>query len=163
MRFTLGFQKVEFDDSAYKRDVKRVLEEVTLEALRAALVEIVKRIPVYTGEARGTLRPIGRFVGEQIPIAPIAKRKGHTPATGEKQASCELSNETGLNPTVRIDVELFHVRWNEANESPVSKSAPWHAFEAGRKAYIDYVGKNLKQRLPDITKYLTKTKLKGLP
>lgn len=172
LNLKLSFKRIEFNKAGFKRDAKVVMEEVTLEALRVALIEMIKRVPVWTGEARGALKPIGRFVNMQIPIDPVAKEKGHTPRTGEKQSSCELTNPTGLTPTVTIDIQLFHFQWNEFNSGPTqgpdgwagfSKEAPWHALEAGRKAFIAYMKANLKQRMPQISHYLIGTSLSGDP
>lgn len=159
LELELTFRKLDFKFQKWKQALQASLEVEVTGAMREAMREVVQRIPVYTGEARGTLKPIGRFLDLQIPITPVGRKKGHDQDTGAANSSIKFDLSTPLRPTFKVNITLFHLEWNEFNESKISPSAPWHAFEAGRRAFQAYLLHNLKRNVPRIRAYTTKTKL----
>lgn len=60
--FKLKARQIRFKDSEYLDQLHLDLSDMMNEAIRAFVIEVLKRIPVYTGMAQGTLLPVNRII-----------------------------------------------------------------------------------------------------
>lgn len=153
-----------FDSDAYTKAFRKALEIQMRQATRAFLRAAIPLVPVQTGMARGAFLNIGRFLNVAVPITPTVFGKfyypGRLPKTAETGALLTTHPEDiitieGDRITLHIDTQIIHL----ALEDIIGvHSGPWGSFEAGRKAFIKAM-KNIKQRLPKIKSYITRTKV----
>jgi hypothetical protein len=155
-----GFSKLEFDHKRYVGDFKAKLKDELRQALRAMLRATMVRVPVYTGMARGSLRPLGRFLNEHVPISPVAQRKKMGIREGEALGSVEIDDST-YDISVKINIGVLHYAINEFFNVPLplKNPTPWESFRVGREAYKRYLRQNLKQNLPRIKKYVSRKRI----
>lgn len=136
------------------------------QAMREFIREVIKKVPVYTGMSRGALKPIGRFLRVQIPIKPDAGAKRHpekTVAKGEQRGGF-VFYDRGLNQSATVKISVTHYLINEFYNNPgnlpLRHPTPWGSFEAGRKAFRAYLKANLVKKVPRITNFVAKTRVR---
>ena len=170
-QFKGSYEVLDLNKGAYIAALNEALAEELKNAMRAWLKAVFRRVPVYTGMARGSLLPIARFLGEQVPITPKARGNASTqlygrrvrasPEEGARRTTFKFDSRIGRHE-VTIDIGVIHYLINEFNRVslPLRKPGPWRSFEAGRKAYKAYLKKNLRKKVPRITKFITRTKVR---
>lgn len=146
-----------------KGSVSRALEPVSdlvlRQAARAWLRAMVEAIPVWEGTARGTLKPLGRFLRVAVPISPVASpsktvsspMKGRVfqlgPQAGEGYSEFELTSEFPKY-TLAFTEKLPYVVWNSfGSPLPTVKSAPWAAFQKAGMAAETTIKAELRKKL----------------
>lgn len=161
---------LKFDKDAYLKNLKETLEKENRQAARAWLRAIVldhDLPPVWTGEARGSLRPLGQFLRVAIPIKPsnskgalYAMAHGHTAEAGAAQGHFKLGVEGKARVVFEFSTDVVHYFINEFyNVKPpihLIKPGPYHSFEKGKKAYDAYIKENLFKNLPKLHSYIRK-------
>lgn len=154
-RITLTLVDLKFDADNFRKTVHATLEKEIRMAARAWLRAVIPRVPVYTGMARGSLQPLGRFLKVAVPISPVAKRKNMGPAVGAAQQSFKFEVKNGkylfgFNSTVA------HYMINEfySVPLPLRNPTPWQSFEAGRTAFNEYVANELPKKLPRVNNFI---------
>lgn len=169
-RFQGSYDLLKLDKGAYIEQLNAVLAEELKNAMRAWLKAVIRKVPVYTGMARGSLLPIARALGENVPITPRANRmasprlygKGvrSTPSQGARRTTFKFTSRLGRHE-VSIDIGTVHYLINEFTRVslPLAHPGPWKSFEAGRAAFKDYLKRNLKKKVPRIVKYISKSRV----
>lgn len=156
-----------FDDKGYTKAVREAMEVQFRQAARAFVRAAIVRIPVQTGMAKGAFLNIGRYLRVAVPISPtrfFQKYKlpggGYIPKNAESGALLTTQPENMITwkdtrLSFEIDSEIFHLTLQDliGYNSPTS---PWGAFLAGRVAFLEEM-RNLKNRLPKIKSYTTRT------
>lgn len=156
----LTFDQLQLQLDQYSQAVNVAIQSQMKEALRAFLRAALTRIPVYSGDAQRSLLPIGRFVDENIPIDPVPGAHGHIKPPGEPLF--KFSNDF-LHPKITFSPNLLHFKINEfydvSSSIPLKSEVPWHALEAGRRAYREYLRANLRKAVPSIKKFIVRTRV----
>jgi hypothetical protein len=158
---------IKLNKGEFNKTLIKNLEKLNREAARAWLKAVITRVPVWSGEARGSLRPLGQFLKEAIPINPSsspgalrAMAAGHTAAAGEAQGSFEFKIEGGRRVVFIFNTQVVHYLINEYYPAPEPNNliteTPWYSFRAGRIAYDQYITQNLKTSIPRIKSYITR-------
>lgn len=161
---------LKFDKERYIKDFKEVLETQNRQAARAWLREVILNVPVWTGEARGSLRPLGQFLKVAVPISPSSSKwarraiaQGHTAEAGAQQGQFEFRVEPPLRIIFEYETQVIHYLINEFyNVNPpihLIQPAPWLSHEKGRVAYQNYINTNLKNKLPNLKSYIIREKV----
>jgi len=163
-QFVGKFEKLELRGARFNEAFTKALEVQMRQASREFLRAVIVRVPVYTGMARGSLVPLGRFLRVAVPINPDPGAKKHpnkNPAAGAAASSFKFTNEGGFNPRLRLDIGVLHFELNEFRPStlPLRHPTPWHSFEAGREAFKAYLRENLTKKVPRVKKFITRTRV----
>ena len=163
-QFKGHFDKLELDLGKASKTFKQALQVQVRQATREFVRAVIIEVPVYTGMARGSLKPIARIVNVAVPISPIAKgRNDKNIAKGESHGHVEFVDK-GLEQGVLISITLAHYLTNEfltgqPDQKQLIHPTPWKSFEAGKRAYKRYLRENLVKRMPRIASFLTKTRI----
>lgn len=125
-------------------------------AARAWLRATYAKVPVYTGEARASLTPLGEFLGVDIPIerSPEADLHGHRNRgewTGRNLGHYTFVMEKDKY-YFTFSTDVRHYIYNEQNVAPflLTQPTPWYSFEDGKRAFQDYIRLHLIPSLPKI-------------
>jgi hypothetical protein len=147
------------DVQRYTKTLDANMEIQTRQAARAWLRAVIEKVPVWTGMARGSLKPIGGFLKIAIPISPVAVRKGMGPAAGASRSTF-FFGKSGTKYQFRFNENVLHYAINEFFDvnPPIHLTHPgeWHSFEAGAKAWQDYIENVLPGRLPKFEDIIVK-------
>jgi len=132
---------------------------------------VIARIPTYTGTAKGVFAPLNRVVrGLNIqsssPVSKRAKEKiaeGTTIrgkhyklgfARGKDYSEHDVSHVVTSNEQMYIfefDISLPYVLWNDMYPAPawitLPSNPPWHALDAGAKAFRMFVVTKIPQAI----------------
>ncbi len=149
---------IELDKGQYSEALGKALDYGNKQAARRWLRAVLTRVPVFTGEARGSLRPLGEFIKVKVPINPVAERKGHNAAYGAEQSHFEFKGGTYEQEFI-FTVSVWHYLINEFyNVNPpihlTHLPRPWFSFAQGKLAYQAYLKKYIKEKIPEIGKYM---------
>jgi hypothetical protein len=165
-----GFQiKVDMPVIIFKqREFTRALREEVQTQMRQAAREflraVINRVPIDTGEARGTLLPLGRFLRVSVPIDVLNAKANKNPDTGEINAPLLFDFETtGKGEYFTVQMQLFHFWWNDFfthNYENPQIDPPWHSIEDGVKAFMDYIKTDGYKRLPRLKEFLFVSRIK---
>ncbi len=141
-----------FNYDEFKANINRLGQKHLRLATRAWVTAVVTKVPVYSGTARGTLAPIGRFVNAAVPrgtvVGPTSGTKkilGKTYNIGfdagkEYGQRFELGQEASPNKTTWFFTfnheDLVYFIWDNYGK-PLStlRQAPWDALKAGDDAF----------------------------
>ncbi len=156
---------LKFDKDAYIKDLKEKLEVQNRQAARAWLRAVILNVPVWTGEARGSLRPLGQFLRVNVPINPSSSKwaqraiaQGHTAEAGAAQGKFEFKIEGQARVIFEFETSVIHYLINEFyNVKPpihLINEVPWYSLKAGKAAYKTYVNENVRKSLPKLKSYL---------
>lgn len=163
--FTIKVKILKFDDKGYTEELGKVLEVQTRQAAKEWLRSVVKEVPVYSGESRGSLLPLGRFLRVSIPIDPVEaaiKRYPNGVAKGEEQQLYQFKSTESIY-TFKFNTFVPQYLTNEFNrglgQPPLIHLTPWHSLEEGKIAFQQYLRENLKEKVPRVLKYLTRVKI----
>ena len=153
----INLQNFELDANALIKDLYVVLDEQNKMAAREWLKAVILRVPVFTGEARGSLLPLANFLNESIPIHPVAQKKGHSIASGAAQSSFEFTNGPIFDFIFTEDVAHYKINEYYDVNPPIHLThlpRPWASFLVGKEAYKNYIERYLVANLPVIKDYL---------
>jgi hypothetical protein len=149
--------KKSFDDEMQVQ--MRQAARAWLRAMLTAELPVVRRgggtskgiPPVWTGTARGTLIPLGRFLKIAIPISPKVKRPGRGPNVGASKGKFQFG-VLHDRYYFRFSTQLAWYTLNEFNASdlPLTHKTPWEGFEIGQKAFQDYCNNQMTKKLPQV-------------
>jgi hypothetical protein len=130
---------------------RKHLRLATREWVRA----VVKKVPVYSGTARGTLSPLGRYVNAAVPRGKVVGPTGGTKVIQGKTYNLgfdggkthgqnfELSQDaTPLKTswTLTFHHDLVYFIWdNYGKPLNTLKKAPWDALKSGDLAFREHV------------------------
>jgi hypothetical protein len=166
IQYRKGFRALKLDDKKYLKDVQRFLEQLIYEAAREWLEAVLHAVsgaphtvgdtfPVQTGEAKGSLAPLGSELGVSVPISPAPDRPDRS-GYGEAASrySTHIIQSAKLSYQFRWGSNVLHFQINEVSGYPNIKSAPWHVREAGDEAFQDYIERHIYDT-PHIGNYLS--------
>jgi hypothetical protein len=159
--FKISFKAPKFGlRQGYTKTVKEYLRVQIRQAAREFVREAVVRVPVDTGQARGTFLPLGRFLNVSVPIPGANAKFNKSEDTGAEPQNQLLfrftSTKTG--ESFEIDPQLFYFWFNDffAHSYPNAQlPTPWGSLEAGWEAFMEYMRVVAPQRFPRIEKFIT--------
>lgn len=155
--------KVPVANRTVTRDLEKVSEVVLRKAIRAWLRKMVESIPVWEGTARGTLKPLGRFIRVAVPISPVANPSKSQarmagklfqlgPIAGEAYGEFDIQ-ETFPNFIFSFTEKLPYVVWNSFGQPlPEVRSAPWDAFDKASVEATQVIRTELRAKIGEAFK-----------
>ena len=166
MKVKIKLVYLKLNKGAFTKTLTEAIEVQSRQAARAWLKAVLTKVPTWTGEARGSLKPLGQFLRVAVPITPSPSKwarraiaEGHTAESGEAQGHFQFKNEGGTRFVFIFKTDVVHYLINEFyNVKPpinLIDPAPWFSLRAGKKAYTEYLNTNLKQKIPKIKSFLT--------
>lgn len=157
--FEAKIKLIKIDKRGYSEALGKAVDVQMRQAARAWLRAVMFNIPIYTGMARGSLLPVGRFLSVAIPIKPVAKRKYGDAAAGAALSSFKFERDDGFVWTFSFSTEIPHFLINEFNvglgSPPLRHPTPWKSMEAGKIAWTEYLTTELTRKIPKITDWIT--------
>lgn len=152
---------IELDKGQYGEWLGKALDYGNRQAAKRWLRAVLTKVPVFTGEARGSLRPLGEFIKQQVPIHPVAIRKGHNAAYGAEQSHFEFKGGTYFQEFI-FTVSVVHYLINEFYDvnPPIHLThlpRPWFSFATGKAAYSEYIKQYIKKNIPEIGSFMKRT------
>lgn len=153
-----SFVDLKFDEKGFRKSVDMLMEQQMRMAARAWLRAVIPHVPVYTGMARGSLQPLGKFLKVSVPINPYAFRKGMGPAAGASKSLFSFTKTNGIY-TFEFDSQVMHYKINEFYNVPLPliHPTPWRSFEYGNAAFQKYVSTALLRRIPRANNFIKAT------
>jgi len=176
--FDARFTGIKFDGEKYMRDLDRAIRKVMREAARAWLIAVLNapqsagkdrgdpytigdKFPIVTGEAKGSLIPLGRALRVDVPVRPKPGRENRI-AKGMSQGHYNYSREAPgagrVHPTYffNFQTDVKHYLTNErlavTKDKDLLSVTPWKTFDAGAIAY-QKIMVHLKEQVPRVTDY----------
>jgi hypothetical protein len=139
------------DVESYTEAMEAIVRTQMRQAAREWLRAVIPRVPVWTGMARGTLQPLGRFLKVAVPIHPVAVRPGMGPGVGARKSHFSFP-ERDHRFYFQWSTDVFHFIQNEFYQAPnppfrLRHPTPWNAILAGKAAFDRYVAEVLPGRL----------------
>lgn len=186
LRFNIQFTGIQFEGDKYMRDLDRAIRKVMREAARDWLIAVLGAIesagktrkgkvtdpytisdkfPIVTGEAKGSLIPLGRALHVHVPVRPKPGRPNRI-ARGMSKGKFEYPIERAGAGSVDRDytfnfisnVKHFEVNErdpNATNDKDLLSQTPWEALKAGRAAFRETM-LQLELRVPRVKKYVVR-------
>jgi len=153
-QFTGTFKGVNFSKAAYEAALRKRLREELIKAANAWFDIVVSIVPVWTGEAQGSLGPlaskIGRFVPVKIRDSSATARENRV-AQGRTQGRGELKID-GFRAAMLWDSTVPHFIFNEQNNAEniglrLRYPTPWQARSTAEIAFFRQVVKSFPARM----------------
>lgn len=173
-RVRMNMRGIALDTGKYRLAMDRGGHKLNVNAAGEWLREVVQRVPVQTGMARATLRPLSWFLASAgvdvpVPINAIKKESEsrNIPAgldIAPSPSDCfEMRNGEFL---FTFNQKLPHYIFNEwatnvtySNPSDPNIQPPWLSFSLGRDAYVEFVKQNWQRFLPKAGQFLYTSKV----
>lgn len=160
----LQLVKVRLDAGAYTDALKKKLQIQMRQAAREFVLAAIVKVPIDTGQARGTFLPLGRFLKVTIPISGAqptglggaTEKSQRTGAGLLRQKLFQFESETGAE-IFEIDPQLFYFWFNDMEANGFA-GTPWKSLEEGKKAFLRYMRDVAPKRLPRIKDFVKFTK-----
>lgn len=168
-QLTINAPQVTFDLRGYEQDLQENCQRLLRAMARAFLDETIKRIPVDTGMARGTMAPVSRVLGLAFQIAkgPNKPRQGKASQSnynksyegGTSRARVTLSDGP-IVYAMHWSANLFHLLVNDLYHLPghFEHPTPWHAIASGVAAAEKFFIDNGSFYLPTAASYYAHTR-----
>ena len=165
IRFTGRLYRMNFDVTGYKKTYDEAMKVQIRQAARAWLRAVIPKVPVYTGMARGSLVPLGRFLRVAIPIrmnpnAVKRVRPGYSQQAGEALGAFTFGDNQNGVYTFSYNTQVLHFYLNDTFDTKgagmvnLIHETPWNATAAGEQAFKDYINNILPDRLPRIIDFV---------
>jgi len=177
LKFHAKISQIKFDDKTYLRDLDRYFRRTVREAAREWLIAVLNAVktakpprhtvgdsfPISTGEAKGSLVPLGRRLHIAVPISPAPGREDRS-SIGIQKGSFEVPTTSSAGPNTVQSSYVFNfesgvahfelLESNKANpKSNIRSKTPWHAILAGDIALQKFLDKNLFKNAPRVNSY----------
>ncbi len=164
-RGRISFPKL--DGAKYNKALKTAVDVQIRQATRAWLNAVIPKVPLWTGQSRGVLKPLGRFLKVAVPVSPQAtsrraKRtiaRGVGPSSGERYGAFQFEHR-GKRTLFKFAVNLQYFIDNEYTDTKgtthphLIHDTPWRAFVAGENAFFKYLQDQLPKRIPKIKNFI---------
>lgn len=160
-RYYLQAGEYELDIERMSATVKKRSYQMMRQAARIYLREAIKHIPVWTGEAMGSLAPIARELHVHIPQTKDADAPVNGFSLGESQAytSEPFIQQENWKFSFTIGSSVPHFNINEFHNVAkygilLRNPTPWKAFTYGAEAagvYLDEMGPKIFPNFADFT------------
>ncbi len=163
-KFNPTFKVIRFKRREYTDWLRSEVQQQIRVAARAFLRAVIKRVPVDTGEARGTLLPLGRFLNVHVPIDPKRQQNNKDAGTGEIEHPLIFDFEsTDKGEYFTAQLQLFHYWWNDfftQNYVNPQIDPPWHSIDDGVDAFMEYIKTEGIRKLPQLKDFLFVSEVK---
>lgn len=190
MKITFQLTGFVFKRAEYTKAFSRALQLQLRNAAREFAKEVLLRVPVQTGFARGALLNLNDAIGLNAASNPLAYRRKidakrlkirnvavngaqeyytdrgarvlKTPENA-RQFSTPLNRvftDNGYKYTFNYYVTILYYEINDVTSNRYTPSAPWRSFEAGQAAMLKYLQENLLSKVPAIKDFMVKTELR---
>ncbi len=164
MLFSGFLHTFKFDSGGFSRELQRALIDAVEEGLREFVRTAAGRVPVRTGEARGSLGPLAAFLGITLDMSGIkvTNEKGHNPEAGFAQTTMVEPTFTTAPFTAnfRIHIGTPHYQFLETHASDTQPDAPWRSFEEGKRVMDAFLRDYIREHLPKVRNYFYRTPIK---
>jgi hypothetical protein len=149
----------EWDSKKFNEALRTAVSTQVRQAARAFVRKAVVKVPVDTGQARGTFLPLGRFLRVSVPIggaSPKANKSSNTGSSGTNQLLFRFTTEKN-GVYFEIEPQLFYFWFNDffAHNYPNGQlPTPWQSLESGKKAFLDYMQNVAPTKLPKLKDFV---------
>lgn len=161
MKAKLALKGLKINRQKYLKTVNDQLDIAVRKAAAAWLRAVLTRVPIYTGEARGSLVPLGQFLHVAIDtaITQNAIEHGHISreTKGESEGRFKFEH---LKTLIRFTFEtkVLHYILNEKFDMnpPIHLThlpRPWDSMTVGKEAFFEYLKGDLPRRIPRLGDY----------
>lgn len=168
MRLRLQVREFKFESEKYRKAVLAAMEKQVKRAARAFLRAAIPHVPVVSGQARGMLKPLGRFLKVKVDTqgAVSDRSRGRSVLRGE--------NEGYKGPFIIVEhdrvifaysITTLHYRINEikspGGRGPSGLSYPWESIKKyGREAFQKELKKGIAKRIPRLKNYIKRSRFR---
>lgn len=157
------FQTIHLDVTKWNKTLEDAIEVQMRQAARAWLREILPRIPVWAGTSRGVFLRVGYYLHVAVPINPVVNIKGLGPAWGLAHSDFEfkkVANSYRFTFSHGVDHLSLNDQYNMRPPFNLKTPGPYKAFEAGERAFLEYLQKNLTKRVRNLREFTVTKELK---
>jgi len=156
MHVTGRFPGLRFDWARYSADFDAALRLQLRLAARAWLRAVILSVPSWTGQSRGSLQPIGRFIGITVPAPVSPTAPGDRSGLGRRQQAFNFTAAGGIY-MMHWETHVPHYLINEYYQVdlPLLHPTPWYSLEAGEQAWYAYLQGNLLRNIPNPAAYFS--------
>lgn len=169
------FKAFLFDEKRFRKDLKDALYQLFIDACQAWVDAVLHSVegsfPVWTGMSKASLVPLGEYLQVESlkpfsldldidphPDSGYDQLRGKTIAAGLSANVFKISQlgakdyPTGFN--FNFTTLVPHYEINESSVVPWVKTSPWYTFEAGSRAFEQFIDDNHFAYVPGLAKYL---------
>ncbi len=176
-----------FKRAEYTAAFKEALQLQLRNGAREFAKEVILRVPVQTGFARGALLNLTDAIGLNASSNPLAFRRKldkrrqkarNVPLNGVQEYYTDgggrvlktpenarqfstpagrVFTNNGFQFTFNYYLTILYYEINDEVANPYTPSSPWKSFEAGQEAMNNYLQTTGLQKIPAITDYMVKT------
>lgn len=163
--FKAQIRGFKFDSGGFLKSTELAAKSAVYSSAREWLTAVIVRVPVWTGQALGSVKyakgrsgpSSGLFLGEylktQIPINPYHFRKNKNPATGGKRGRFAFS-QSRHQYRFSFQTDVIYYVIQDFFNIQVSKTAPWNSMKAGAEAFNSAIGQEMQSRLPRVNQFI---------
>lgn len=158
-RFRVTARMPKFNLSGFKINLNKMGEAEIKNTARAWLKAVILEIPTFTGTARGTFRPLGRFLKVAFPQgARKSKRKSKKIQGTTFQLGFGAGAQYGQDFEFHQNANRFefnyvfnlpYIYWNSFGPGlpTLIKKTPWFAIQKGESAGFKHIRENIPPQL----------------
>ena len=161
MKLILTAGDLVLDIDKMSKTVQMRAHQKMRQAARIFLRETIKHIPVWTGEAMGSLAPIAHELHVKIPSIkhPEAPFNGFSMGMTQGTSSSPFIKQDDWKFSFQIGTDVKHFNINDAYD--VSKwgitlrnKTPWKSFEKGAEAAADFLRRTGHTIVPNFADFV---------
>ena len=160
LRFKMNAPTFKFDEKKFTDAFKKRAEVQVRQGMRAFLRAILEKNlpPELTGEARGSLIPLGRFLRVAVPARPRKGQKNRV-ARGTAQGIKPIVKSTKTGFSIRFGTRVEHYVRHDAKGGTgnFQTPRPWNSFKIGTEAFNNYILANLDKFKPALKEFVKVT------
>lgn len=132
-KFRGSFSTIKLDVTQYTAALDAEMQQTLEKGAREWVAAATGRVPIWSGMARASLRPISKLANGNIVISPLMA-KSRIPE-GERLGSAELTARfPEYKLSIATSVTHFVIQDTTRVRRGGSPRAPWNAFAAGNAA-----------------------------
>lgn len=157
-KLTFKAPRIKIMKDAYLEALRIRLQAQLREAAKEFVAEAIQRVPMDTGQARGTFLPLSRFLGMSVEVGGVGKKRknSETGASEGKQLIFKFKS-TARTESFEIDPQLVYFIINDFHEMNYPNGqapTPWESLETGWQAFMTYIHEVAPLRFPDIGAFI---------
>lgn len=160
MKLTAEISMPSFDLDAAKKALDVECKSILVEGVKAWVNTVESVLPNWSGESRGSLRPIAGLVGIMVFASPVRGAPDRV-AFGESEGEAKINNEN-FQYSFYWQSKCFHLAYNEFNNANavgfhLINPGPYHSqalATAAFKAVTNQKLRNLKFKIGTYIKIL---------
>lgn len=143
MRGKVSFKSGKFDLSKIDADIQGILRQ----AAKVYVLEAFRYIPVDTGMARGSLRPLASFLNVHVDISPKRSLPGKNIYEGARRSNFDFRKDGNIH-RFEWQANVKHYFLNELIPLPSNYQTPWASLAKGVAKVRNY----LRSRGPELAR-----------